>query len=98
MSDQVPLVDAVRALRREIVEASRVAQDEEVKFELGPIELEFGVEMSREASGGGQLKFWVVSVGGQAKKGSVTTHTVKLVLTPAGGDILILDQLDEAPE
>lgn len=95
---KVPLVDAVRALRREIVEASRVAKDEEVQFKLGPIELEFAVEMSREAVGEAGLKFWVVSLGGQAKMGSATTHTVKLVLTPAGGDILIADQLDEEPE
>jgi hypothetical protein len=54
--------------------------------------------MSREAGGEAGLKFWVVTLGGQAKRGSATTHTVKLVLTPAGGDILILDQLDGEPE
>jgi hypothetical protein len=95
---QVPLVEAVRALRREIVEASRVAKDEEVQFKLGPIELEFAVELSRETVGEGGLKFWVVSLGGQAKRGSATTHTVKLVLTPAGGDVLIADEVDEEPE
>jgi hypothetical protein len=95
---QVPLVEAVRALRREIVEASRVANDEEVQFKLGPIELEFALELSREAGVEGGLKFWVVSFGGQAKRGSATTHTVKMVLTPAGGDVLISDELDEAPQ
>src|SRR4051812_29036082 len=95
---RVPLVEAVRSLRREIIEASRVAQGEEVQFKLGPIELEFAVEMSREAGGEAGLKFWVVSLGGQAKRGSATPHTVKLVLPPAGGDILILDQLDEPLE
>jgi hypothetical protein len=95
---KIPLVDAVRALRREIVEASRVAKDEEVQFKLGPIELEFAVEMSRETGVDGGLRFWVVSLGGQVKTGSATTHTVRLALTPAGGDVLILDELDEEPE
>jgi hypothetical protein len=90
---QVPLVEAIRALRREIVEASRVAKDEEVQFKLGPVELEFALELSREAGADGGLKFWVVSLGGQAKRGSATTHTVKLVLTPAGGDVLVSDAI-----
>jgi Trypsin-co-occurring domain 2 len=94
---QVPLVEAVRALRREIVEASRVAEDEEVKFRLGPIELEFALELSREAGAEGGLKFWVVSLGGKATQGSATTHTVKLVLTPVGGDVLIGDRVAKEP-
>jgi hypothetical protein len=95
---QVPLAEAVRALRREIVVASRAGRDEEVRFRLGPIELEFALEVSREAGGEGALKFWVVSLGGQAKRGSATTHTVRLVLSPAGGDVLVGDEVDKEPE
>jgi hypothetical protein len=100
MSEQVevPLAEAIRALRREIVVASRAGKDEDVRFKLGPIELEFALEVSREAGGDAGLKFWVVSLGGQAKRGSATTHTVKLVLTPAGGDVLVGDEVQDEPE
>jgi Trypsin-co-occurring domain 2 len=95
---QVPLGDVIRALRREIVAASRAGKDEEVQFKLGPIELEFAVEVTREAAGDAGLRFWVISLGGQAKRGSANTQTVKLTLTPAGGDVLVRDRLKDQPK
>jgi hypothetical protein len=51
----VPLASALEALRRELVAALEAGGDGEVRFALGPIELEFQVEVSRGrlSAGGG---------------------------------------------
>jgi hypothetical protein len=79
---EIPLADAIRALRRELVAAVGEGADQDVRFALGPIELELQVEMSREAGGQGGIAFWVVSLGGSGKRASAVTHSVKLSLTP----------------
>jgi hypothetical protein len=95
---EVPLSQAIRALRREIVDANRTSKDEEIRFKLGPIELEFGLEVAREAGGEAGLRFWVVSIGAMGKRASAATHTVKMVLTPVGADILVSDEDAAEPE
>jgi hypothetical protein len=89
---EIPLASAIKALRRELVAAVKEANDQEVRFALGPIELEFQVEVSREAGGEAGVKFWVVSLGAKGSRMSGTTHTVRLSLSPvraseAGGDV-----------
>ena len=93
---KVPLAEAIQALRVEIVEANRKSKYEDVRFKLGPIELEFGLEVSREVAGNAGLKFWVVSIGGSGKRASAATHSVRMVLTPVGGDIVVADEHDAA--
>jgi hypothetical protein len=41
--ETIPLRDAIRVLRSEILAARKGASTEEVKFELGPIEMEYQV-------------------------------------------------------
>jgi hypothetical protein len=98
---QIPLADAIRALRSELVEAVREGADEEVRFALGPVELELQVEVSKEASGQAGIAFWLVSIGGGGKRASTTAHTVKLNLTPvdaSGEDLTVSSQLESRPE
>ncbi|MDP8943087.1 MAG: hypothetical protein M3N16_03065 [Actinomycetota bacterium] len=80
---QIPLASAIRALRQELVAAVKEGEDEDVRFALGPIELEMQVEISEEASGEAGIAFWVVSLGAKGARTSGTTHTVRLSLTPA---------------
>ena len=40
---QIPLASAVRAIRAQLVEAVRAGKDEEIRFALGPVELELQV-------------------------------------------------------
>jgi Trypsin-co-occurring domain 2 len=79
---QIPLADGIRALRRELVAAVAEGEGEQVRFALGPVELELQVEMARERGGEGGIKFWVVSLGGKGSRSSGATHTVRLSLTP----------------
>jgi hypothetical protein len=96
----IPLSDAIRALRSEIVEAMREGEDADVRFRLGPIELEFGLEVGRTKGGEAGIAFWVIRLGGRGERSSATTHTVKLVLTPVGvdGDVLVGDTESDRPE
>jgi Trypsin-co-occurring domain 2 len=89
---RIPLADAIRALRRELVEAVRQGKDEELRFRLGPIELELQLEISREAGGEAGISFWIVSIGAKGSRTSATTHTVKLTLAPVG-DVVVHDEI-----
>jgi hypothetical protein len=82
---QIPLSSAIRALRRELVDAVREGKDQEVKFALGAIELELQVQV--ESTGGGEagIKFWVLSLGGKGERMSGRTQTVRISLTPVLG-------------
>ncbi len=78
----VGLSDAIRALRSELTEAMAEGADEALRFELGPVEMEFLLEVGREAGGEAGVKFWVVSLGGKGSVTSGSTHRVTLSLTP----------------
>ncbi len=79
---EVPLASAIAALRRELVAAVSEGEEKGVRFALGPIELEFQVEVSSEAAGEAGVRFWVVSLGGKGSRASGSTHTVRLTLNP----------------
>ena len=87
MSDEMlPLADAVRALRAEIVAAADAGRNETIRFGLGTIELEFQVVAKRDAGADGKIKFGVLGVGleigGSAKIASEHVQKVKITLNP----------------
>jgi hypothetical protein len=94
---QIPLAQAIRALRREILAAIREGEDKDLRFGLGPIELELQLAISREAGGEAGIAFWVVTIGGKGSRTSATTHTVKLVLMPPG-DVQVASPVSAQPE
>ena len=83
MAEQwVGLAEAVRALREELTTAMKTAAGEVLRFELGPVEMEFLLEVKKDAGGQGGVRFGVISLGGNASMSSGSTHRVKLSLTP----------------
>jgi Trypsin-co-occurring domain 2 len=84
--DTIPLRDAIRALRAEILEARRDASTEGVRFELGPIEMEFQVVARKEIGGEAKLGFHIfvaeATLGGSGKGADERTQKVKFVLNP----------------
>ena len=82
----IGLQEAIRTLRTELTAAMQEGEDQQLRFRAGPIELEFLVQVSREKSGDGGVKFWVVSIGGSAKATSSTTHRITLTLNPITPD------------
>ena len=74
----VGLADAVRAVRRELQAAMAEGTGQELRFTVGPVELEFEVEMTKSAGGG--AKVYVLN--GTIDRASTTTHHLKVTLTP----------------
>lgn len=103
MADPIPLASAIRVLREQLQDAVRAGQGEELRFALGPVELELRVQAAHEGGGEAGIKFWLVSIGARASSSSQTTHTVRLSLTPvrvgADGDqdrdVLVASELEE---
>ncbi len=84
--EPVSLRDAIRALRVEIMEAAEDASTQAVRFELGPIEMEFEVVAKRERGVEGKIGFYIfaadTSIGGSGKATNELTQKVKLSLNP----------------
>ena len=84
MSDfsEIELAAAVRAVRAQLVQAARDGANDPVRFEVGPIQMDFAVELRREAGASGGVKAWVLSAEAEAKASRATTHRVSFTLTP----------------
>jgi hypothetical protein len=78
----IELAEVVRELRRELAAAMEAGRDEELRFELGPIELEVSVGVERTGGASGKVRFWVVELGGDAASTRSSTQRVMLTLQP----------------
>ncbi|EMF54315.1 trypco2 family protein [Streptomyces bottropensis] len=81
MAEEIGIAEAVEHLRAELV-AAAAGSGAGPRFEVGPVELEFSVEMRKEGKGKAGVKAWVVSAGAEASVSKASVHRVKLVLTP----------------
>ncbi len=84
--NKVGLRETLEALRVELSKSILASEGEQIRFEVGDIELEvqFVVEQSKEGKGG--LKFWVVEMGGGVTNKDTITHRIKITLKPIGKD------------
>ncbi len=80
--ERIGLADAIRALRSELSESVLAGAEEDLRFQVGEVELQFQVEVERSAVAKGGIRFWVVEAGGEGKHASTSTHLVKIPLTP----------------
>ncbi|MGY1501858.1 trypco2 family protein [Streptomyces sp. QTS52] len=78
----VELVSAVRALRAQITEAAATDPDSDLRFQVGPIQLEFTVSLTHDRTTKGGVKAWVVTADAEAKRSMARTHRVTLNLIP----------------
>jgi hypothetical protein len=94
----IELAEVIGELRRELQAAMNDGEGEQLRFELGPVELEATVAVEKAGGGGAKVRFWVIELGGDAKASEVSTHHVKLSLQPrlAGGRRVWVAS-DEAP-
>jgi hypothetical protein len=99
----IPLASAIRVLRAELQEAVRSGAGEELRFALGPVELELQIEAASEGGGEAGIKFWLLSAGAKGSRSSQSSHTLRLTLTlvRAGTDgrehhdVLVVSELEE---
>src|SRR5260370_42172065 len=92
----MPLVDAIQELRANLAEAIRRGKPDDLKFDVGDIELELAMVATRDGSGGGKISFGVLGIGAEAnlsaKLSDAATHRIKLGLKPRladGGDVTV---------
>ena len=83
----VGLSEALIALREELLAAWQEGEGEgegrRLRFRVPePIELTFQVAVTQEGRAGAGVKWWLLSLGGEASRGSVVTQTLHLKLTP----------------
>lgn len=79
--DKIGLADAIAAIRSELAQAQAEAKGP-VRFEVGDIELEFTVALTRDASVDAGIKAWVVSLGSKLSESQADTHRVQVTLHP----------------
>lgn len=83
---EIELGDAVAAVREELVNAAARGIGQPVEFEVGPIELEFTVELRQDTKAKAGFKAWVVSGDVEGGLSQGRTHRVSITLTPIGPD------------
>ncbi|MGW2397444.1 trypco2 family protein [Kitasatospora sp. NPDC001664] len=86
-------MDAVAAVRDELIAAAgRGGNHPEVVFAVGPVEMEFEVELRVDAKAKAGFKLWAVGAETEAGLSRGRTHRVSFTLTPRsahGGDLLV---------
>jgi hypothetical protein len=80
--DGIELADAVDSVRNQLIEAAARAAGRPLSFELGPVQMEFTVELRKEVKAGGKVKAWVVEAGADTARTSGHIHKVSFTLTP----------------
>lgn len=80
--DSVDLVEAIRAVRRQLKEASVSARDDDIQMDVDALELEFTVEVKRDLKAKGGVKAWVVNADAEAALARTGTHKVTISLKP----------------
>jgi hypothetical protein len=81
----IELADLIGELRTELAKARARSANDELQFEVGPVELELSIVVSREGGPSAKVKFFVVEVEAGAKLGEQATQRIKLTLTPQLG-------------
>ncbi|MEU2630399.1 trypco2 family protein [Kitasatospora sp. NPDC007106] len=83
---EIELANAVAAVRDELLGAAARGAGQNLQFKVGPVELEFAVELRVDAKAKAGFKAWVVTAGAEGGAARSRTHTVKLTLTPQNAD------------
>ncbi|MFI9251510.1 trypco2 family protein [Streptomyces sp. NPDC053069] len=78
----IELSDMIRELREQLTSALTGGDGQLVRFEVGPVEVEATVAVTREAGADAKVKLWVVDAGANGKYSNAQTQRIKVTLTP----------------
>jgi len=82
----IPLEDSIAQLRDALIAAADKGADAALRFEVQDIELELNVVTTKEAGGGGGVKFWLYNADARVKASDARTQRVKLRLRPVNSE------------
>ena len=95
------LAQAIGGIRAELTEAMASAADDQLRFDVGDVELEFTVDVRRDRHARGGVRVWVADLGaaGGASRGS--SNRLKVTLHPVdsatGRTPRVADHVDAVP-
>ncbi|TMR06425.1 hypothetical protein ETD83_04850 [Actinomadura soli] len=92
------LPDAIELLRDQVVQAQLQASPAGIKFLLEEVTVELAAELVKTTSGGGGLRFAVVSADAKLERSSRNSHKVTVRMRPrtaTGGDVEVSDDDDD---
>ncbi|GGV08265.1 hypothetical protein GCM10010275_55630 [Streptomyces litmocidini] len=78
----VELADLIGELRSQLAVAMSDGADEAVRFELGPVEVEATVAVSREGGADAKVRLWVVDTAANGKHSRAETQRITVTLLP----------------
>jgi hypothetical protein len=93
--EKIPLAEMLKDLRTELLTARSEGQNADLRFEVTDVELEVNIAATKEAGGGGGVKFWVYNAEAKVRASDVRTHRLKLTLKPLHADGTPFDVSDE---
>lgn len=76
------LAEAIQGIRSDLQEAMAAGVDEPLCFDVGPVELEFTVNVQRDAGAKAGVKIWVVEIGGSGGMSRDMVQRIKVTLNP----------------
>jgi hypothetical protein len=101
---EVPLAQAIKELRAQLLQAIDAGKDEPLRFELDSVVLELQVALTTSGSAEAKVGLWsVLTLGASGDHSRGTTHRLTLTLSPRladarpGEKTLIGDDTDGPP-
>lgn len=79
---RIELADAIEAIRAQLVAAAERGAGSELAFEVGDIQLEFGVQLTNDRTVKGGVKAWVLTAGYESAQAVARTQRVSVTLSP----------------
>jgi len=78
----VPLADAIEALRQQLTAAMLAGEKSPLRFTVEELTLELEVAVSYGGGGHAGIKFWLVDFGGKGEHSNAATHRIAMKLKP----------------
>jgi hypothetical protein len=86
-AEELSLAEAIEAVRTELCKAQEQGQGSEVRFAVGPVELEFALDVRKTGGGSASVKvLGVLDLSGNGEYSTTNAHRVKIKLSPLGRD------------
>ncbi|MFD9484783.1 trypco2 family protein [Streptomyces sp. NPDC059991] len=79
-TDGNEITEAIEQLRTQLAQAQEYGKDARLQFRITEVEMEFLVEVRKDAGGSGGVRLGVVKLGADAKVSQGTTHRLRLKL------------------
>ncbi|MCX5339206.1 MULTISPECIES: trypco2 family protein [Streptomyces] len=95
--DELELHRAVGLVRDELVRAAAEGAGEGLRFQVGPIGMEFTVELRKDVAAKGGFRAWVLSGDVNAGLSRIATHKINLTLTPMYEDGRPVEVSEDVP-